>query len=435
MFTRLRTRLLISSIFTILIVVGLIAFVLLERMRLNTDIGRLTQLRHMTRQVRGLNIVMEQNASDIADYMLGYHESRQKFAEHATVFGTILSDLLQEKHKAHLGAEAYSQIGEINRLRAEYDQAARQLFIAIDAHRAEPSAESQAMVENLRGTTRQLTDEIRDVAQAVDLSIAADTRGIEFDIEQRNSRLMTSATILGTAIIVLICVIQLMVVRAVGAPIHALYLGVKRFTAGDMSTRVPVKRRDEVGELIHAFNDMAATIQEQTRNLVQLDVAVQAREEAEAARAELEKQLAVIEDQLATIEQQRAVIREMSVPVLPLSKTTLLMPLIGLLDAERLHLVKHQALRMIERVSARYLILDVTGVPVIDTQIAQGLVDLFKAARLLGTEVVLVGIRPETAQAVVGLGINLGNIVTHSTLQSGVGYALQWNQERNGASS
>ena len=108
----------------------------------------------------------------------------------------------------------------------------------------------------------------------------------------------------------------------------------------------------------------------------------------------------------------------MSVPVLPVSDSTLVMPLVGALDTERLQLLQSQALRAIERSPARTLILDITGVPIVDSQVAQGLLAVVQAARLLGAEVLLVGIRPEVAQAIVALGLNLFGLQTHNDLQS-----------------
>ena len=70
------------------------------------------------------------------------------------------------------------------------------------------------------------------------------------------------------------------------------------------------------------------------------------------------------------------------------------------------------------------LMLDITGVPIVDTQVALGLTQLVQAAQLLGTRVSIVGIRPEVAQALVGLGISLPNIKTFSTLQLGVAQAV-----------
>jgi rsbT co-antagonist protein RsbR len=118
---------------------------------------------------------------------------------------------------------------------------------------------------------------------------------------------------------------------------------------------------------------------------------------------------------------QRDVIRELSVPVLPVSAKTLVMPLVGALDTARLQLVQEQALHAIERSAARQLVIDITGVPVIDSQVAQGLLAVVEAARLLGAEAVLVGVRPEVAQTLVGLGLVLPGLCTYADLRTAIG--------------
>lgn len=133
---------------------------------------------------------------------------------------------------------------------------------------------------------------------------------------------------------------------------------------------------------------------------------------------EVERRAAAQEELIRENEYQRVIIRELSVPVLPISATTLVMPLIGALDSSRLNDLQQQALNAIEQYRARRLLLDITGVPVVDSQVAQGLIRVVEAARLLGAEVVLVGIRPEVAQAVVGLGINLAGMRSYSDLRS-----------------
>lgn len=201
-------------------------------------------------------------------------------------------------------------------------------------------------------------------------------------------------------------------------PVIALKEAAQQLARGDLQTRVALDRADELGDLARSFNDMATTIQARTSDLeAQYAVAQAARLEAEASRANLV-------DQLDMIESQRVMIREMSVPILPLNATTLVMPLVGALDSDRLRLVQDEALRRIESTAAQYLILDVTGLPIIDTHVAQGLIQIVQSARLLGAEVLLVGIRPEVAQAIVGLGLHLNNITTYSSLQSGVTYVL-----------
>jgi rsbT co-antagonist protein RsbR len=197
----------------------------------------------------------------------------------------------------------------------------------------------------------------------------------------------------------------------VGAPLRTLTASVQRFAAGDLNTRVAVKRRDEVGELSSAFNTMAATIQQQQGSLVRLEIVEAARAEAEAARVQLASQL-------ATIEEQRAVIRELSIPVIPIDERTMILPLVGALDSARLQHIQTRALHAMEHSSARCLVLDITGVPVVDSHVAQGILQVVQAASLLGARVLLVGIRPEVAQAVVGLGLELGKLETYRDLQS-----------------
>jgi rsbT co-antagonist protein RsbR len=150
---------------------------------------------------------------------------------------------------------------------------------------------------------------------------------------------------------------------------------------------------------------LEATVAERTNDL-------------QAALAEVQGQADAQARLLAEIEQQRTSIRELSVPVLPVSATTLVMPLVGVMDSNRLQVLQEQALHAVERTAARRLVLDITGVPVVDVQVAQGLIQVVQAVRLLGATVTLVGIRPEVAQALVGLGEDLQGMDTQSDLQS-----------------
>jgi rsbT co-antagonist protein RsbR len=121
---------------------------------------------------------------------------------------------------------------------------------------------------------------------------------------------------------------------------------------------------------------------------------------------------------LAEVERQRTTIRALSIPVIPISASTLVIPLVGALDGERLQMLREQALQALQRTGARYLMLDTTGVPVVDSEVAQGIIAVVQAARLLGAEVVLVGIRPEVAQAIVGLSLNMQGMRAFGDLQS-----------------
>jgi ABC-type sugar transport system substrate-binding protein/anti-anti-sigma regulatory factor len=124
------------------------------------------------------------------------------------------------------------------------------------------------------------------------------------------------------------------------------------------------------------------------------------------------------------IHAQQAALRELSVPLIPISDTMMVMPLIGSIDSQRAQQIIETLLEGIASNATRLVILDITGVPVVDTQVANTLIRTAQAVGLLGAEVVLTGIRPEVAQTLVGLGVDLSGIVTRSSLQNGIAYGL-----------
>jgi len=94
------------------------------------------------------------------------------------------------------------------------------------------------------------------------------------------------------------------------------------------------------------------------------------------------------------------------------------MPLIGELDSTRLQPLQEQSLQAVERTSARVLVLDITGVPIVGSHVAQGLLMTVRSARLLGAEVTLISIRREVAQTIVGFGVELSDVCAFSNLHS-----------------
>jgi rsbT co-antagonist protein RsbR len=146
----------------------------------------------------------------------------------------------------------------------------------------------------------------------------------------------------------------------------------------------------------------------------------------ELARKALELQQAQAEQvrlQEEALQQQAALIAELSTPLIPIHDRVVLMPLIGQMDANRAQKILETLLAGVATHHAEYAILDITGMPVVDTQVAHALVQAARAIRLLGTEIIITGIRPEVAQSLVGLGADLSDIVARSTLQSGIAYA------------
>jgi rsbT co-antagonist protein RsbR len=127
--------------------------------------------------------------------------------------------------------------------------------------------------------------------------------------------------------------------------------------------------------------------------------------------------------------QQRDLL-ELSTPVVALWDGILALPLIGTLDSERTQVVMESLLERIVETGASIAIIDITGVPTVDTLVAQHLLKTVGAARLMGAECIISGIRPQIAQTIVHLGVDLGDIVTKATLASALVVAL----ERLGAS-
>jgi len=140
------------------------------------------------------------------------------------------------------------------------------------------------------------------------------------------------------------------------------------------------------------------------------------------ARRRAEEERAMFQTRI--IEAQRETLRELSTPLLPIAAGVVLMPLVGAIDAERAALVLEALLDGVSTHRAKTAILDITGVRTVDAEVAAGLVRAAFAARMLGARVVLTGVRPNAAQTLVTLGIDMRGIETVSSLQQGVAHAI-----------
>jgi rsbT co-antagonist protein RsbR len=125
------------------------------------------------------------------------------------------------------------------------------------------------------------------------------------------------------------------------------------------------------------------------------------------------------------IQSQQATLRGISTPLIPISERVVIMPLVGTIDQGRAQQILETLLEGIAHHQAEIVILDITGVPEVDNNTADILIRSAQAVKLLGARVMLTGIQPRIAQTLTSLEVNLGDITTHSTLQSGVAQALQ----------
>jgi rsbT co-antagonist protein RsbR len=125
------------------------------------------------------------------------------------------------------------------------------------------------------------------------------------------------------------------------------------------------------------------------------------------------------------ITDQNVALLELSTPVVRLWDGVLAVPLVGTLDSARTQLVMEKLLDTLVATGASHAVVDITGVPTVDTEVAQHLLKTVNAARLLGAECTISGIRPQVAQTIVSLGIEFGDIATKASLADALAHAFR----------
>lgn len=173
-------------------------------------------------------------------------------------------------------------------------------------------------------------------------------------------------------------------------------------------------------EMLLVLSGIVATALENAQLYTHMDTLVRERtQELETVQQEMARA------QQQIIDTQQQVISELSTPLIPITDSVVTMPLIGAIDTQRAQQVMETLLEGVAQQRASIVIIDVTGVKVVDSQVANLLISAAQAVRLLGTQVILTGMRPDIAQTLVHLGIDLTSINTYSSLQVGISYALK----------
>ncbi|QDI92471.1 STAS domain-containing protein [Salicibibacter halophilus] len=167
------------------------------------------------------------------------------------------------------------------------------------------------------------------------------------------------------------------------------------------------------------------------RRLLRNDLAVEYAEESLMEfEARMDDLVSTLVDESAKtreniIDSQNHALKELSVPLIPVFDDISVMALIGTIDTTRAQHIMENLLEGIVEHRAQVVLIDITGVPVVDTMVAHHIIKVYEAVRLVGAQCILVGIRPEIAQTIVNLGIDLRNFSTKSTLQKGVEAAME----------
>jgi len=181
--------------------------------------------------------------------------------------------------------------------------------------------------------------------------------------------------------------------------------------AGELDARIESEFEDDLSGIEAALNLL----------IDDLSYELKSREEAQK---ELEEKLSKIQEQQKTIVQQQEDLLELSSPVTKVWDNILILPVIGTLDSQRAQIMMENLLQKIVETGCTMTILDITGVPTVDTQVANHLIKTVTSARLLGADCIISGISPAIAQTIVHLGIDLSVINTKATLQSAMIYAM-----------
>jgi rsbT co-antagonist protein RsbR len=186
--------------------------------------------------------------------------------------------------------------------------------------------------------------------------------------------------------------------------------------AGDLDLRIESEIEDDLTSVEQAINLLIDDLTHELKKSLKM-------------KEDLEEKLKKIQEQQNTILQQQEDLMELSSPVSKVWENILILPVIGTLDSQRTQIMMENLLQKIVTTGCTTAILDITGVPTVDTQVANHLLKTVTAARLLGAECIVSGISPAIAQTIVHLGINLTNILTKATLQDAMIYALKKNEQ------
>jgi anti-anti-sigma factor len=260
----------------------------------------------------------------------------------------------------------------------------------------------------------------------VPISLEGQTK-VLYSIALTTAEIRTLRTNLLYQSILALCAIGLLILvatlyfmrRFVIRPLTMLGISAEQLGTGQLDIQLEATSKNEIGRLTASFITMAqqvrqslAALEQQNQDLQQ-EIAERIRIEAERSRLQGEVVLA-----------QEAIV-QLSTPLISIDDSTIVMPLIGVLDNQRAQQMLEVLLHGVEKARARVVILDITGVALVDEQVARALLGAARAVKLLGAQVVLTGVRPEVAQGLVSTGADLSDFVTYSAMRDGIAYSLQ----------
>jgi anti-anti-sigma regulatory factor/HAMP domain-containing protein len=345
--------------------------------------------------------------------------SLQRVTENSATIGGVRKIAIIDRHGKVLASSERSEVGQSSDAPRIHDLLER----AVGGRMERETEDTIVIVQPLRGG-RSAGGTAGDIAGVAEVTLGLP----EIEGAARAAALRLLAISLGSYL-VLFGLIAFVLRALVTGPVKKLAMAAQRFRDGDRSLRSNIRRADEIGLLSRTFDDMADEVDTILKGLEEQVASRTA--DLEKQRADLEKQRAELARALEELQIGTAArlvlaetVRELSTPVIKLHDRIVVMPLVGNIDVERGQQIERSLLAGIAVHKAREVILDLTGVPIVDTQVAAGLIRGARAAQMLGAGVTIVGIGPDVAQSIVSLGIDFSGITTRADLQHGLLAAL-----------
>lgn len=207
--------------------------------------------------------------------------------------------------------------------------------------------------------------------------------------------------------------------RTITRPLKELAAATQRLREGDYAATVEAQDRSEIGQLAANFNHMTATLRQQREELLRQQATLADR------NRQLEQALLDLRSTTESREMLAQTVRLINLPIIPILRQVILLPLIGDIDSERVEALRARLLRDVQRYHAQIAIIDMTGVQMVDLQLVSGLITIATSARLLGARCMLVGISPEVAHLIVSSGAEVGGLLIRADLQTAIEYAIR----------
>ncbi len=301
------------------------------------------------------------------------------------------------------------RVGAIEHAYGRYKTRLDQATQAVYQGRTDDLAAREALMHEHRAKLREATDST-SVAFAASAKNAASLA--------RSSERAATATMVSLSIVALLAATAAAVSLSLGItrPLRRATAVVDGLARGERGARLEAAHGDETGDLITAIHRLIGSVHTADAELRR------ANEELEERVAERTAELTAASDEMR---RQNELVHAMSTPVVNLSKGVILLPLIGVLDAERAARMIDALLRAASDHSAVVAILDVTGVAEFDAEVAHHIVHASAACRVLGTDVLVTGLSAKAAQTIVDLGVDVSSVRTAASLQTGLRTAFE----------